>query len=91
MSTRVAAAGKSGSEPSPVKKTANTFYLLLLAHRRFQHSSKYLSEVEQDETGKIVFLIELVQLFDKATDQCNADRAAIHATVTEKEAAALFI
>ncbi|KAF0705165.1 hypothetical protein AaE_014632 [Aphanomyces astaci] len=73
------------------KKAANRFYQLLRVHRRFQQSSQYLSGVEQEETGKIVLLDELVQLFDEATDQRNADRAAMHAKVTEKEAAASFL
>ncbi|RHZ07736.1 hypothetical protein DYB31_011141 [Aphanomyces astaci] len=71
------------------KKAANRFYQLLRVHRRFQQSSQYLSGVEQEETGKIVLLDELVQLFDEATD--NADRAAMHAKVTEKEATVSFI
>ncbi|ETV95704.1 hypothetical protein H310_11120 [Aphanomyces invadans] len=73
------------------KKAANRFYQLLHAHRRFQNSSKYMSGVEQDETGKIVLLDELVQLFVEATDQRNADRAAVNAKAMEKEAAASFI
>ncbi|ETV63730.1 hypothetical protein H257_19337 [Aphanomyces astaci] len=73
------------------KKAANRFYQLLRVHRRFQQSSQYLSGVEQEETGKIVLLDELVQLFDEAMDQRNADRAAMHAKVTEKEAAASFL
>ncbi|RHY22140.1 hypothetical protein DYB32_009600 [Aphanomyces invadans] len=40
---------------------------------------------------KIVLLDELVQLFDEATDQRNADRAAVNAKAMEKEAAASFI
>ncbi|RQM31118.1 hypothetical protein B5M09_013569, partial [Aphanomyces astaci] len=55
------------------------------------NSFKYLSGVEQDETGKIVLLDELIQLFDEATDQGNADRVSMHAKMTEKEAAASFI
>ncbi|ETV84020.1 hypothetical protein H257_03379 [Aphanomyces astaci] len=72
-------------------KAANRYYQLLRPHRRFQHSFKYLSGVEQDETGKIVLLDELIQLFDEATDQGNADRVSMHAKMTEKEAAASFI
>ncbi|ETV96675.1 hypothetical protein H310_10351 [Aphanomyces invadans] len=73
------------------KKAANRFYQLLRTHRRFQNSSKYMSGVEQDETGKIVLLDELVQLFDEATDQRNADRAAVNAKAMENEASASFI
>ncbi|ETV89811.1 hypothetical protein H310_15352, partial [Aphanomyces invadans] len=73
------------------KKAANRFYQLLRGHRRFQNSSKYMSGIEQDETGKIVLLDELVQLLDEATDQRNADRAVVNAKAMEQEAEASFI
>ncbi|KAG9410707.1 hypothetical protein AC1031_018732 [Aphanomyces cochlioides] len=46
------------------KKASCRFYALMRAHRKFQTSSKYLSGVEQDETGKIKLLDELVALYD---------------------------
>ncbi|ETV81434.1 hypothetical protein H257_05958 [Aphanomyces astaci] len=73
------------------KKASSRFYQLLRVHRKFQESSKYLSGVEQDETGKIMLLDELIQLFDEASDERQAERATTAAKATEKEAAAGYM
>ncbi|ETV69545.1 hypothetical protein H257_14781 [Aphanomyces astaci] len=67
------------------KKASSRFYQLLRVHRKFQESSKYLSGVEQEnETGKIMLLDELIQLFDEASDERQAERATTAAKPTEK-------
>ncbi|RHY24087.1 hypothetical protein DYB32_008982 [Aphanomyces invadans] len=78
------------------KKASSRFYQLIRVHKKFQESSKYLSGVEQDEvsscsTGRIMLLDELVQLFDEARDQRQAERTSSAAKVAEKEAAAGFV
>ncbi|ETV96720.1 hypothetical protein H310_10037 [Aphanomyces invadans] len=73
------------------KKASSRFYQLIRVHKKFQESSKYLSGVEQDETGKIILLDELVQLFDEACVQRQAERTSSAAKAAEKEAAAGFV
>ncbi|ETV76459.1 hypothetical protein H257_09478 [Aphanomyces astaci] len=73
------------------KKASSRFYQLLWVHRKFQESSKYLSGVEQDETGKIMLLDELIQHFDEASEERQAERATMAAKATEKEATAGYV
>ncbi|RHX98559.1 hypothetical protein DYB36_014290, partial [Aphanomyces astaci] len=58
--------GKSGLDR---KKAPSRFYQFLRVHRKFQVGFKYLSGVKQDDTGKIMLLDELFQLFDEASDE----------------------
>ncbi|RHZ23678.1 hypothetical protein DYB37_008005 [Aphanomyces astaci] len=73
------------------KKASSRLYQLLRVHRKFQESSKYLSGVELDETGKIMLLDELIQLFDEASDVQQAERETTAAKATEKEATAGYV
>ncbi|ETW05357.1 hypothetical protein H310_04289 [Aphanomyces invadans] len=57
------------------KKASSRFFHLLRVHRKFQETSKYMSGVAQGETGKIVLLDELLQLYEKHTEQRKAERA----------------
>ncbi|ETW02852.1 hypothetical protein H310_05329 [Aphanomyces invadans] len=73
------------------KEASSHFFHLLRVHRKFQETSKYLSGVAQDETGKIVRLDELLRLHDEHTEQRQAERTTATAAASEKEEKASHI